>query len=34
MIIPVGLGKDSYNIVIERGALKRAAEILTLTEKL
>ena len=33
MIIPVGLDKDSYNIVIERGALKRAAEIFDLDRK-
>ena len=28
MIIPVGLGKNSYNINIERGALSRTGEIL------
>mgnify|MGYP006334965911 CR=1 FL=1 len=33
MIIPVGLGKDSYDIVIERGALGKAAEIFDLDRK-
>ncbi len=28
MIIPLDLGKDSYDIVLERGALKRAGELL------
>lgn len=33
MIIPVELGKDSYDIVIERGALERAAEYFDLDRK-
>ncbi len=28
MIIPLDLGKDSYDIILERGALKRAGELL------
>ena len=27
MIIPLMLGKDSYDIVLERGAIKKAAEL-------
>lgn len=33
MVIPVGLGKNSYNINIERGALFRAGEILKIDRK-
>ena len=33
MIIPVNLENDSYNIVIERGMLARAAEIMSLDRK-
>ena len=33
MVIPVGLGKNSYDIVIERGALERASEIFDLDRK-
>lgn len=33
MIIPVNLGKDSYNITLERGSLKRAGEIIDLDRK-
>ena len=33
MIIPVNLENDSYNIVIERGVLARAAEIMSLDRK-
>ena len=33
MIIPLDLGKDSYDIVLERGALKRAGELLKLNRK-
>lgn len=33
MVIPVALGKDSYDIIIERGALGRAAEIFDLDRK-
>ena len=33
MIIPVNLGKDSYDIVLERGALKNACKILNIREK-
>ncbi len=32
MIIPVDLGKDSYDIILERGALKRAGELLGIPE--
>ena len=28
MIIPLDLGKDSYDIILERGAIKRAGELL------
>ena len=33
MVIPVGLGKNSYDIVIERGALERASELFDLDRK-
>lgn len=33
MIIPVKLGNDSYDIVLERGALKRAGELLRLDRR-
>lgn len=33
MIIPVGLGKDSYDIIIERGVLGKASEIFDLDRK-
>lgn len=33
MIIPVNLGENSYNITLERGALKRAGEIFNLDRK-
>ena len=33
MIIPVNLGADSYNITLERGALKKAAEIFRINGK-
>lgn len=33
MIIPLDLGKESYDIVLERGALKRAGELLMLNRK-
>ena len=33
MVIPVGLGKDSYNIYIERGALSHIGEILRVYRK-
>ncbi len=33
MIIPLNLGKDSYDIVLERGALKNACETLKIREK-
>jgi len=33
MIIPVNLGKDSYNITLERGALSRAGELMALDRK-
>ena len=33
MVIPVGLGKDSYNIYIERGALSHIGEILKIDRK-
>ena len=33
MIIPVNLGKDSYDIILERGAMSRAGELLTLDRK-
>ena len=32
MIIPVNLGKDSYDIILERGAIKRAGELLGIGE--
>lgn len=32
MIIPVDLGKDSYDIILERGAIKRAGELLGIPE--
>lgn len=32
MIIPLDLGKDSYDIVLERGALKKASELLGITK--
>ena len=32
MIIPVSLGKDSYDIILERGAIKRAGELLGIPE--
>ena len=28
MIIPLDLGKDSYDIILERGAIKKAGELL------
>ena len=34
MIIPVNLGKDSYDIILERGALKKAGEYLPVKGKL
>ena len=33
MIIPVELGKDRYEIVVERGALSRTGEIFRLDRK-
>ena len=33
MIIPVNLGKDSYDIVLERGCIRRAGELLCLDRK-
>ena len=33
MIIPVNLGKDSYDIVLERGCIRRAGELLRLDRK-
>lgn len=33
MIIPVNLGKDSYDIILERGALSRAGQLLALDRK-
>ena len=33
MKIPVNLGKDSYDIVLSRGILDRAAEVLSLDRK-
>ena len=33
MIIPVNLGKDSYDVVVERGILKRCNEMLNLDRK-
>ena len=33
MIIPVELGKDSYDIILERGCLRRAGELLDLDRK-
>lgn len=33
MIIPVNLGKDSYDIVLERGCIRRAGELLRLGRK-
>lgn len=32
MIIPLDLGKDSYDIILERGALKKAGELLGIPE--
>ena len=33
MIIPVNLGTDSYDIVLERGCIRRAGELLRLDRK-
>ena len=33
MIIPMKLGKDSYDIILERGCLRRAGELLNLRRK-
>lgn len=33
MIIPIELGQDSYNIILERGAIKKAAQIFSLKGK-
>ena len=33
MIIPMDLGKDSYDIILERGCLRRAGELLNLKRK-
>ena len=33
MIIPVELGKDSYDIILERGCIRRAGELLNLNRK-
>lgn len=33
MVIPMNLGKDSYDIVLERGCLRRAGELLNLRRK-
>ena len=33
MIIPMDLGKDSYDIVLERGCIRRAGELLNLNRK-
>ena len=33
MILPVSLGEQSYDIVVERGALSRIAELLPLDRK-
>ena len=33
MIIPVNLGKDSYDIILERGAISRAAELFEIKSK-
>lgn len=33
MIIPVNLGQDSYDIILERGALKRAGELINLNRR-
>ena len=33
MIIPMELGKDSYDIILERGCLRRAGDLLNLRRK-